>query len=99
MNISRRPTLIRQGTTPATGRVLRRPRQHHAAAPVADCLSAAHKRDYARVNPRPDAISVLQQLPKWFEDYNTIHPHSGLRMRSPREFIALQSANQAACPV
>jgi hypothetical protein len=20
--------------------------------------------------------------------YNTIHPHSGLRMRSPREFIA-----------
>ncbi len=24
--------------------------------------------------------------------YNTIHPHSGLRMRSPREFIAAQSA-------
>ncbi len=57
------------------------------------------KRDYARVKARPDAISVLQQLPAWFEDYNTIHPHSGLRMRSPREFIAQQSANQAACPV
>ena len=34
-----------------------------------------------------------------FEDYNTIHPHSGLRMRSPREFIEQQSVNQAACPV
>jgi transposase InsO family protein len=52
-----------------------------------------------RVNPRPDAISVLQQLPAWFEDYNAIHPHSGLRMLSPREFIAQQSSTPAACPV
>ena len=29
------------------------------------------KRDYARVNARPDAISVLQQSPAWFEGYNT----------------------------
>jgi len=57
------------------------------------------KRDYVRVNPRPDAISALQRLAKWFEDYNTIHPHSGLRVRSPREFIAAQSATQTACPV
>ncbi|WP_188973681.1 integrase core domain-containing protein, partial [Neoroseomonas lacus] len=57
------------------------------------------KRDYARVNPRPDAISVLQRLAGRFEDYNTIHPHSGLRMRSPREFIAAQSVTHAACPV
>jgi putative transposase len=66
---------------------------------VCEAFVKTLKRDYARVNPRPDAISVLQQLPVWFEDYNTIHPHSGLRMRSPREFIAQQSANQAACPV
>jgi transposase InsO family protein len=33
---------------------------------------------YARIKPRPDAISVLQQIPAWFEDYNTNHPHSGL---------------------
>jgi transposase InsO family protein len=46
-----------------------------------------------------DAISVLQQLPAWFEDYNNIHPHSGLRMRSPLEFIASKSPNQAECPV
>ena len=28
----------------------------------------------------------------WFEDYNENHPHSGLKMRSPREFIAAQTA-------
>jgi len=66
---------------------------------VCEAFVKTLKRDYARVNPRPDAISVLQQIPVWFEDYNTVHPHSGLRMRSPREFIALQSANQVACPV
>jgi transposase InsO family protein len=43
------------------------------------------KRDDARVNPRPDPISVLLQIPAWFEDDDTIHPHSGLRMRSPHD--------------
>ena len=57
------------------------------------------KRDYVRVNPCPDALSVLRQLHGWFDDYNTVHPHSGLLMRSPREFINQQSANPAACPV
>ena len=57
------------------------------------------KRDYVPVSPRPDAISVLQQLPAWLKDYNAIHPHSGLRMLSPREFIAKQSATPAVCPV
>jgi transposase InsO family protein len=66
---------------------------------VCEAFVKTLKRDYARVNPRPDAISVLQQLPAWFEDYNNIHPHSGLRMRSPREFIASKSPNQAKCTV
>lgn len=66
---------------------------------VCEALVKTLKRDYARVNPRPDAISVFQQLLHWFADYNPIHPHSGLRMRSPREFIAQQSANPAAGPV
>lgn len=57
------------------------------------------KRDYARVNPRPDALTVLQQLSAWFEDYNAVHPHSGLRMLSPRESIASQPSTPAACPV
>jgi transposase InsO family protein len=28
------------------------------------------KRDYARIKPCPDALTVLQQLPAWIEDYN-----------------------------
>jgi len=66
---------------------------------VCEAFVKTFKRDYVRVSPRPDAISVLQQLPAWFEDYNAVHPHSGLRMLSPREFIAQQSATPAACPV
>jgi transposase InsO family protein len=66
---------------------------------VCEAFVKTFKPDYARVNPRPDAIAVLQQLPAWFEDYNAVHPHSGLRMLSPREFIASQSLQPAACPV
>ena len=56
------------------------------------------KRDYARTQPRPDALTVLAQFPGWIEDYNENHPHSGLQMRSPREFIRSQS-QPASCPV
>jgi hypothetical protein len=65
---------------------------------VCEAFVKTFKRDYIRVNPRPDAISVLQQLPAWFDDYNAVHPQSGLRMLSPREFIAQQSSTPAACP-
>jgi putative transposase len=44
--------------------------------------------DYVRVNPKPDAQSVINQLPGWFAHYNEVHPHRALRYRSPREFIA-----------
>ena len=56
------------------------------------------KRDYLHISPMPDAATVLQQLPGWIEDYNDSHPHKGLRMRSPREFIRAQS-QPAPCPV
>ncbi len=46
------------------------------------------KRDYTRVNPIPDARTVLESLPLWFEHYNSLHPHKALGYRSPREFIA-----------
>lgn len=45
------------------------------------------KRDYVRVKPLPDAKTVLSLIGDWIEDYNENHPHSGLRWRSPREFI------------
>jgi transposase InsO family protein len=66
---------------------------------VCEAFIKTFKRDHVRVNTRPDVIAVLQQLPTWFEDYNDIHPHSGLRMLSPREFIAQQSSTPAECPV
>jgi putative transposase len=46
------------------------------------------KRDYARVTPLPDARTVLGLVDGWITDYNTVHPHSALRMRSPAEFRA-----------
>ncbi|MDP7215768.1 MAG: integrase core domain-containing protein, partial [Rhodospirillales bacterium] len=30
-------------------------------------------------------------LHRWFEDYNENHPHSGLKWRSPRDFLRAQS--------
>lgn len=30
------------------------------------------KRDYVAINPRPDAKTVVCQLPFWFDDYNNI---------------------------
>ncbi|MCG6113496.1 MAG: integrase core domain-containing protein, partial [Paracoccus sp.] len=50
------------------------------------------KRDYVQVTPLPDAQAVLGLIGGWIEDYNDNHPHSGLKMRSPREFIAAQTA-------
>lgn len=65
---------------------------------VSEALVKTLKRDYARIQPRPDALTVLQQLLAWIDDYNENHPHSGLRMRSPREFIQAQS-QPVSCPV
>ena len=46
------------------------------------------RRDYAKLAILPDAETAIGLLPDWFEDYNTVHPHSGLKMLSPREFLA-----------
>lgn len=46
------------------------------------------KRDYVRVSPLPHADQALRLIGTWFDDYNDSHPHSGLKMRSPREFRA-----------
>ena len=60
------------------------------ASPESNGISEAFvktiKRDYIGVRPIPDAATALDQIAGWFDDYNENHPHSGLRMRSPREF-------------
>ena len=50
------------------------------------------KRDYVQVTSLTDARSVLGLIGSWFDDYNDHHPHSGLRMRLPSEFIRAQTA-------
>ena len=65
---------------------------------MAESFVKTFKRDYIRCNPRPDAAYVLAHLDAYFEDYNSSHPHSSLKMLSPREFIHANLA-LAACPV
>ena len=50
------------------------------------------KCDYVHVTPLPDAATVLGLIAGWIEAYNDNHPHSGLKMCSPREFIEAQTA-------
>jgi transposase InsO family protein len=58
---------------------------------IAEAFVKTFKRDYARVHPLPDAATVFRQVAGWFHDYNESHPHSGLGMISPREFIRAQA--------
>ncbi|EIQ2098765.1 IS3 family transposase [Escherichia coli] len=44
------------------------------------------KRDYVYVNDLPDAVTVMEKLTEWMEDYNNWHPHKELKMQSPREY-------------
>jgi putative transposase len=55
---------------------------------MAEAFVRTLKRDYVRVNPKPDARTVIDQLPGWIAHYNEVHPHRALGYRSPREFIA-----------
>jgi transposase InsO family protein len=54
---------------------------------VSEAFVKTIKRDYVQVSALPNAEEGLKQIGGWFEDYNENHPHSGLKMRSPREFI------------
>jgi putative transposase len=64
---------------------------------MAEAFVKTFKRDYVRVTPIPDATAALALVDNWMEDYNTVHPHSRLGYRSPREYINDQ-IQPAACP-
>lgn len=64
---------------------------------MAEAFVKTFKRDYVDIHPRPNAESVMRQLPGWFDDYNETHPHKALNMRSPREFRMAQ-LRATACP-
>lgn len=65
---------------------------------MAEAFVKTFKRDYVSMNQLPDAKTVMEQLPVWFEDYNEHHPHKGLKMRSPREFRRSENKLEG-CPV
>jgi putative transposase len=64
---------------------------HANGSPQSNGISEAFvktlKRDYVRITPLPDAETDLKLIGAWIEDYNDNQPHSGLKGRSPREFI------------
>jgi len=65
---------------------------------MAEAFIKTFKRDYVYMHDLPDAKTVMGLLPLWFEDYNDNHPHKGLKMLSPREFVMMQN-KLGGCPV
>jgi transposase InsO family protein len=53
---------------------------------MAESFVNTFKRDYVSRMDLADAATVMAQLPAALEHFNTVHPHSSLKMRSPREF-------------
>lgn len=53
---------------------------------MAEAFVKTLRRDYVYLSRVDNADVVLAQLPRWIEDYNEVHPHKGLKMRSPREY-------------
>jgi putative transposase len=51
------------------------------------------KQDYFYINDLWEAEEVVKKIPQWIEDYNENHPHKGLKMKSPREFLKLCANN------
>ena len=67
---------------------------------MAESFVKTLRRDYVYLNRIETAAAVLEQLPRWIEDYNEVHPHKGLSMRSPREFRrALGDGAPATSPI
>ena len=53
---------------------------------MAESFVNTFRRDYESRMDLSDAPTVLDQLAAAFEHFNEVHPHSSLKMRSPREF-------------
>ena len=53
---------------------------------MAESFVNTFKRDYVSRMDLSDMRTVLAQLPAAFQHFNEVHPHSSLKMKSPREF-------------
>ena len=61
---------------------------------MAESFVNTFRRDYLSRMDLSDARAVMRQLPAAFEHFNEVHPHSSLKMKSPREFRQDQAAKQ-----
>lgn len=66
---------------------------------MAEAFVKTFKRDYVYVANLSSAERVIEQLPGWFNDYNSNAPHKGLKMLSPREFLrsSMEDLKQVRC--
>ena len=62
---------------------------------MAEAFVKTMRRDYVYLHRVDSGAAVLEQLPRWIEDYNEVHPHKGLKMRSPREYLAIHRAERS----
>lgn len=66
---------------------------------MAEALVKTFKRDYVARMDRRDAHAVMRQLEYAFAHYNEVHPHSALKMLSPRMFRQKQAQpSNNVCP-
>jgi len=66
---------------------------------MAEAFVKTFKRDYVERMDRSDAVTVMRQLNAAFEHYNDVHPHSALKMQSPRMFRRRSAQSSVtACP-
>jgi putative transposase len=61
---------------------------------MAESFVNTFKRDYVSRMDLSDAATVMAQLPAAYEHFNEVHPHSALKMKSPREFRQQQAAKR-----
>jgi putative transposase len=67
----------------------RRPTERNG---ITEAFVKTPKRGQVPVTPSPDTQTVPGLIGGRIGDYNDNHPHSGLKMRAPREFIAARTA-------
>lgn len=66
---------------------------------MAESFVKSFKRDYVTRMDRSDARTVMLQLQAAFAHYNEVHPHSALKMLSPRMFRRRQfQLSNVPCP-
>jgi len=60
---------------------------------MAESFVKGFKRDYVYLADVRTAHELIAALPTWFDDYNRIRPHKGLKMLSPMEYRGINLAS------